>query len=376
MNTKTSTPLLNSDTLNKAYIANIGMITPVGFNTLSTCAAIKAGISAYSLSNSYYSQSQKPITLCPVPEGALSSINIDIDEGDSYSTQLDHIIRMSIIAIDEALSDIELFKPIPFIFALQEPHEKTTALNTETLISNLIEQCHYPLDKTKVHFLSTGRSAGIQGINRALQYLYEENEDYVLIGGSDSYLNSPNLNVLDKADRLNLKNSNDGFVPGEGAGFLLLTSRPELARNKNNHIVSISSPGVAHESGYLHNPENAPYLGEGLDQAFKQALTMTNGKKIDNIYSSMNGERYWAKEYGVASIRNKVFFNEEKHHIHPAQNYGDLGAATGAVLMGIAANDSLNKPTPSSQLIYSSSDNSWRSAIIMETVSQDCNQLY
>jgi 3-oxoacyl-[acyl-carrier-protein] synthase-1 len=47
------------------------------------------------------------------------------------------------------------------------------------------------------------------------------------------------------------------------------------------------------------------YRGDGLDAAFKQALSEHAGEGIHTIYASMNGENYWAKEFGVAYLRNK-----------------------------------------------------------------------
>lgn len=132
---------------------------------------------------------------------------------------------------------------------------------------------------------------------------YSSDAECVLIGGSDNYQNSELLAALDKEDRLLAPGVVDGFAPGESTGFVLLTRNPTLALHSATHLPSLLTPGIADEPGHLFNDEI--YRGDGLDQAFKDALTAYDGDiNIGNIYSSMNFEHFWAKEYGVAKIRN------------------------------------------------------------------------
>lgn len=347
------------------YIAGIGMLTPVGFDTPSSCAAIKAGISAYTISD-YRTQAGKQVTLSGIPDGVFSEMDIEIDEGEFYSGHLDHIIRMSIFAIKEALLNHNINKPIPFIFSLQEPHKNVTPVNTETLMANFVEQCKFPLDHNKTHFLSAGRASGILGLELAMRYLNEQNEDYVLLGGADSYWSSSHIGLLDKDERLNVAGSTDGFVPGEAACYILLTRHPTKALNNAGNIVSLSAPGTGHESGHLGSEQ--PYLGEGLDQAVKQALKDYTQGNITKIYNSMNGESHWAKEFGVISIRNKAHFSDSMQVIHPAQNYGDLGAGTGTMLIGVAAHELLKQTQQNTHLVYASSDSAWRAAVRVSNI--------
>jgi 3-oxoacyl-[acyl-carrier-protein] synthase-1 len=76
----------------------------------------------------------------------------------------------------------------------------------------------------------------------------------------------------------------------------------------------------------------------------------------------MNGEHYWAKEFGVAMTRSSHRFSNVKHE-HPADCYGDIGAATGGALIALAALHSLKQSTPTSCLVCTSSDTAYRAAI-------------
>ena len=71
-----------------------------------------------------------------------------------------------------------------------------------------------------------------------------------------------------------LPDSFDGFVPGEGAAFLLLTSAhaPEAIRNKS--LLKLHEPATVHEPGHLLS--EAPYTAEALASAFQQAMATTD----------------------------------------------------------------------------------------------------
>ncbi len=349
----------------QVYIAGIGMLTPVGVNTAMTAASIQAGISQYAVSE-YYTADDQPITMSCAPEELFTAMEIEIDEGKCYGEQYDHIIKMAILAIQEAVSQQSIKDPIPLILAMPEPHPDAGHIETKLLVKNLAMQDDIPISADQVRTIHTGRAAGIQALELAFRYLYEAGADFVLIGGSDSYLSYSRLDALD-TERLNTPINMDSFVPGEGAGFLLLTRHAEHALIENEQCIVLHPPGITEEPGHINSEE--PHLGEGLDQAFKLALNGHTGPGIDTIYASMNGERYWSKEYGVALIRNKDCFQEDHKIEHPADCYGDLGAATSPVLIGLAAANMLKQAKSTTSLIYSSSDSAWRGAVRLEKIS-------
>src|SRR5690606_7316605 len=115
-------------------------------------------------------------------------------------------------------------------------------------------------------------------------------------------------------------------------------------------IIAIHEPGLSDELGHIHS--DFPYKGEALDKAFKHALVNINTAKINRIYSTMNGEHYWAKEYGVAYLRNRDAFVDDVVLEHPADCYGDLGAASATALIALAANNLFTHRTETSALVY------------------------
>jgi len=364
----------NVNDTRKAYIAGIGMITSVGADTEMTAVAMAAEYSGYRVSD-YRTREGQPVTMSNIPEALFPLVKAEIDQGNRCRVQFEHIIKMAIVALREALSQQPLSSPtqqtaIPLVLALPEPRFTVTHIDPQILIANLAAQDDLPLNSNLVHRLYHGRAAGIQGVDIALRYLYDAGEDYVLLGGSDSHLHYPRIHDLSAEQRLLAPGVMDGFAPGEGAGFLLLTRHPQQALSYNQHIIGLSQPGTGEEPGHLYDDSDQPYRGDGLDQAFKNALADNHGRNIHTIYSSMNGEHYWAKECAVAMLRNESHLQERISIAHPADCYGDLGAATGSVLLGLAAHHLLNHPDANNHLVYGSADGAMRAAVRVEKIPQ------
>ena len=355
----------------KLYVAGIGMITSVGADTQMTAAAVKAGINQFEASE-FENRQQEAMTMAGVPEEVFSSLDVEIDEGANYSELYDRVIKMAIIAGREAFARQAIETPVPMVLAMPEEIPYIKRITPRMLITNLVKQGDLPIDVEQVRCVHTGRAAGIEAVDLAQRYLYDLKQDYVLLGGSDSYWQFPILSSLDELGRVMARGVMDGFIPGEGAGFLLLTRHRDKALNQDDHIIALSPPGIAEEPGHMTSEQ--PYRGDGLSQAFQQALGGHKGDPIQTIYSSMNGEHFWAKEYGVALTRNHASFDEEVELEHPADCYGDLGAATGLVLIGLSANNLLNQKGSATHLVYSSSDTASRAALLVEKLSLKINQ--
>ena len=344
------------------YLAGMGMITPIGANTAMTAAAAKAEVSAYQASRFHTQGGRQPMTLTRVPRAVFDPMLDKIDQGRYQSAQYDRIIIMAIIALREAVAGHSIQKPVPLILATPEERPDVSYVPTELLIANLANQKDLPLQTGVARCQPSGRAAGIQGLALAQHFLTHQKAEFVLIGGSDSYWDASRCAALDQDGRVLAPHVKDGFAPGEGAGFLLLTGNPQRAIARNGYIVGLSAPGSSDEPGHLYSDDT--YRGDGLDQAFKLALRNYTGAPIRTIYSSMNGEHHWGKEYGVAFVRNRKYFHDPVNVEHPAEGYGDLGAATAPVLIALAANDLLNHQRgPATHLVYSSSDGPARAGL-------------
>jgi len=351
-------------TIDKLYIAGIGMVSALGSNTAMTSAAVKAGISGYAVSN-YYGENNNAITMANIPNDVLAEIDAVIDEGNAFCERHYRVTLMAIAAVREACSLHTTEQPIPLLLAMPDVQEDTEDLSP--MIDNIETNCEPWVSVAKSRSIYSGRAAGMEAIDFAFRFPNDAGHKYILVGGSDSYQDYDRITPLAEEARLMEEDNMDGFAPGEAASFLLLTSDPTLAMVRNDHVVALRPPGIANELGHLHS--NEPYKGEGLDNAFKKALAKIEHSNIDSIYSSMNGENHWAKEFGVAYMRNKAGFTETVNIEHPADVLGDVGSATSTVLIALAAEDLYKYRQAKTHLVYSSSDTAKRGAIVLEKIS-------
>lgn len=348
----------------RLYIAGMGVITAVGANAPMTAALIDAQMSAYAETD-YIGQGGQPVMMAAVPDLVFEEVEAQIGDGDRFNARHDRVIKMAIIAMREACAQHDTQQPVPLILAM--PPGPGDEAGLTPLVQNLERNCKPWINAEQTRRIHSGRAAGIEAIDFAFRYLYDLPDEFLLVGGSDSYRDDARLGPLVDAERLLVVGARDGFAPGEAAGFLLLTRKPERALRRGGHIVALNPPGIAEELGHLYSQE--PYRGDGLDLAFKQALANHHSQqKIHRVYSSMNGEHHWAKEYGVAFIRNKPHFHEPVEIEHPAEYYGDIGAATAPVLIALAAEHLFNNAKATADLVYSSSDHTQRGAIVIEKI--------
>jgi 3-oxoacyl-[acyl-carrier-protein] synthase-1 len=347
----------------RLYIAGMGMITPLGPSVATTVAAVNAGISAYALSE-YDTDDGEPITMARVPDVVFTHIDAEIDEGDRHNLRHNRLMKMAITAIREACETQLTEQAVPIVFGMSERFTDRDGLSS--FIENLQQNCKPWISTQLSRSLHSGRAAGMEAIDFIFRYLYESKNSFLLVGASDSYMDDDLINPLAQERRLLSPGASDAFVPGEAASFLLLTRYPELAEQRNGYAIALHTPGMATEEGHLYS--DAPYRGDGLDQAFKKALQNQPQHSIQNIYSSMNGENHWAKEYGVAYLRNKKTFVDKINIVHPADCYGDIGAATATALITLAAEHLHRSQQLQKSLVYSSSDFGLRAAIMVEKI--------
>ena len=125
------------------------------------------------------------------------------------------------------------------------------------------------------------------------------------------------------------------------------------------------STAVGFEEGHLFS--EAPYRGEGL-AATVDALVGAAPTQLDRprcIFSSMNGEYYWAKEWGVAAVRCRDYIDSEARFEHPADCFGDMGAGCGPGMIALAAIGMQKGYLPGPALVYGASDGGERAAALV-----------
>ena len=346
----------------KVYVAGIGMITPVGANAEMTAAFVRCGRSAHR-ETEYYDDDFNKVRMATVPDEALENcLDEALLKGDMTARQA-RMLQMAKLAMSDILPKLPKGEKVPlFLAGPEQTGANDKPLNTE-FIDNLALQTGSNLDLESCRITSMGRAGGLNVIKLAFRFFESTDARFVLVGGVDSFYDKDTLDHFAAEKRLLCGDAMDGFIPGEGAAFLLLTN--EMSSNNAAGLPCIYEPGVGTENGHLYSEKT--YTGDGLSTAVTMAIGNAEAPKVRTIYSSMNGESFFAKEYGVALLRNSDAIDDKMKLEHPADCYGDLGAASGAVLLCLTAMNITKYKDRSPCLIYCSSDREYRSAVVMQT---------
>ena len=165
------------------------------------------------------------------------------------------------------------------------------------------------------------------------------------------------MEILDHAYRLKSARNVDGFCPGEAAVALLFEdARP---RRGVTRAAAISAIGLGTEPEPLRSDKVS--TGTGLVQALRAALPVDRGPEF--LLCDLNGESYRAFEWGVAQARLGARLEGLRRVVMPARSVGDVGAATGALLIATAAEAFARGWAPGEDaLLFTGSDGPLRAA--------------
>jgi 3-oxoacyl-[acyl-carrier-protein] synthase-1 len=220
------------------------------------------------------------------------------------------------------------------------------------------------IDPPNSRIFPAGRAAALGALELALDALVQDSSRPVVVGGVDTYLDLKLLASLDGEGRLLGEGVMDGFIPGEGAAFLMLGpggSDEDAAAPR----VTVEAAASASDPG--HRTGSAPARGEGLAQAMNVLRNRLRHATapVATTFAGFNGESFDAKAWGVARLRHADFFASPMTLEHPADCFGDAGAATGAILLGLAAKALAAGHRRGPALVWAASDGESRACALL-----------
>jgi 3-oxoacyl-[acyl-carrier-protein] synthase-1 len=336
-----------------AAVVGLGMVSAAGLSAPEVAASVRAGVMRFG-ETPILDRRFQPFTLAEVPEDGLPPLHAEL-EGRGLTSREARMARLAEPALCECLAALPAGSPPPPLVVALPETETTRPLDEARVLDALAAQAG-GFDRARSEAFFRGRSGGIRALARAVDWL-DAGAPYVVAGGIDSYRDLYVLGTLDLEGRVKTAASLDGFIPGEGAAFLLLAKA-----GAPGAFARLSGFGAAMEPGHLYSEQ--PYRGDGLAAVFAASLSNGTGP-VAEVYASMNGESHWAKEWGVGFMRSRAKFVEGHGMHHPADCHGDTGAAAGPLMAGLAAlgiRDGYRRPPC---LVYGSSDRGERAALVV-----------
>ncbi|VAW59615.1 hypothetical protein MNBD_GAMMA08-2637 [hydrothermal vent metagenome] len=315
-------------------LTSIGALTPLGADAKSSCAAIDAGISRVT-EHVYFACTPDD----PEWDQSLPLFSATVPTIDPLLDSLERFYELALPALTETfesanLNRADLTKTALYL-SLPQTDEITfnmgfsnfiPELCKRTGLSGLADTCINQLGHTGVFAL----------INRAVDSLEAGTLNYCIVGGVDSYLLSDRLAFLDKNWRIRSDRNVDGFIPGEASVMLMLETEANAKQRGANIIAKISAISEAEEPNVIYSEKTSS--GSGLTEAIRGILDQTGTNNcFESVYCSLNGESYYAFEWGLQLTRLNKAFEKMNNLVHPAEYVGDVGAATGGLLIACAA---------------------------------------
>src|SRR5439155_8825251 len=340
-------------------VVGIGMVTAVGLTAAETAASVRAATARF-VETSLMDKRVEPFTLAEVPEDGLCDVVENLATAGLTAREA-RMLRLGTVALRECLKSLPPGEAAPGL-ALSLPETDTTRpLDGQRFLQCFAQQTAGAFEVKHSAAAHRGRAGGLAAVGQATEMVRTGRARFMLAGGIDTYRDLYLLGTLDMEQRVKSAANLDGFIPGEGAAFLLLGQADAGAVA----IAAVSPVAQASENGHLYSEQ--PYRGEGLATAIQQ-LVQSGGAAgpIQEVYSSMNGENHWAKEWGVAFIRNSSAFLPDHGMHHPADCYGDTGAACAVLMVGVAALGIKQGYRRSPALVYGSSDRVQRAAVVVK----------
>lgn len=337
------------------YVEGYGLVSAAGPTVEASIAGVNTGMSFYNLSSAL-NKNGYPMRTAQVPIDILPQV--EEQKGYPLTQKEKKLIQLILLAIADIQSRVKIEPKIPLFLAGPETNQFFSGARN-IILNYIAELSEIKVDLQSSRYLASGRTGVIEAIELAYRYFEISKSDQLLIAGVDSYLDAETLGQLDAGDRVSAENISDSFIPGEAGGVLLVT------RSKRSKIgIGLHRPGLGVEDGSFYSEK--PYFGNGLASAVAQAIAHSSGKVLSRIYSSFNGENYFSKEYGVSVVRNSQSISKNYEHIHPADCWGDIGAATGVGLIALSAGYLYKNQDANCHLIFGSSDGGNRAAVCVE----------
>lgn len=340
------------------HVVGVGMVTAVGLTAAETAASVRSATTRFT-ETSLMDKRFEPFTLARVPEDGLPDVEERLANAGLTARET-RMLRLGSVALRECLKSLPPKEPAPGL-ALTLPETTTTLpLDGHLFLQRFGQQTGGAFDVKRSDTSQRGRAGGLLAIALAAELVRAGQARFVVAGGIDTYRDLYVLGTLDMEGRVKSSTNLDGFIPGEAAAFLLLGRADAGAAP----LACLSPVAQAMENGHLYSEQ--PYRGDGLAMAIQQLVKAgVAAGPIKEVYSPMNGENHWAKEWGVAYVRNSSAFLADHEMHHPADCYGDTGAACGVLMVGLAALGIKQGYRRSPALVYGSSDRGQRAALVV-----------
>ncbi|HEY4184301.1 MAG TPA: hypothetical protein VGP07_04495 [Polyangia bacterium] len=342
-------------------VTGIGMVSPLGLDAISSCAAARAGIQRIMMGDDVFVDDLDgkavPVAVHRVPRISAGLFGftrllqlgqfalydllrttpalredrvgmILIVDGGSYQEALARRRRQE---AEEATADNARAHEPPAELANDDVFGALRTRIVNDLLSTLVKRVGLEVAPQFRVTLAATTTGLVPALRQAEEWLSLNVCDRCIVGAIDSLIDPPTLAALDDLGLLRTPNRAVGISPGEAACFLALES-PRQPRSRPAPIRAfLDCFSTSSESAHPLLVETSPH-GGGLRAAIAETLSRLpdGGRTTGLVVANMNGDPYRAMSWGSGAISTDSPVRIGSLPIWiPALHFGDVGAATG-----------------------------------------------
>lgn len=368
-------------------VTAIGVVSPLGWDAVSSCAAARAGLLRISpledcIGRNPDTGDAEPLlghTVVGCTEGftgpgrlirlgvaALSDLRRACMKDDWRQTGLvlnlsSSLLLQAAAAASGLTSDLdskdEEEPPAASLEVLRQQWE-------QHMLTRLTRLAELPVPSGHWTVTRRDQAGFLHALAAAARLLEQRAVSSCIVGGIDSYVDRPVVEALDTLRLLKTPSRPHGILPGECAAFLRVELL-ETARRREAPIRCVLGARALH--GEPHDRfAGQPWQGAALATAFSQVWqTLPAAQQPGRLIGNLNGDERRAYDWGCALTRLQgQGLPSELPAWHTGISFGEIGAATAPMAISMAAHAfARGHAGTRSIMVWLSSDGGERSAL-------------
>jgi 3-oxoacyl-[acyl-carrier-protein] synthase-1 len=299
-------------------VLSIGMVTAVGLDAPSSCAAMRARLDGFR-ETQFSAGIDEWLIGAPVP----------LPRHWVGETRLAHLAAGAIVEAMDAIPEAR--GRTALVLCLPEAERPGRPIADDHAFLRRIAEIVEVVPHARSRVVAHGRPSGHVALQQARRLIGSGEAPFVLIAGVDSYLTIGAVGYYLGDDRLLVPDNPDGFIPGEAAAAILL-GPPGSGR------LSFVGLGLTRETATIYNDGDLPLRGDGMTAAYQSALAET-GIEMNQVgyrIADLPGEKYWFRQSALASLRLVRGAHGFQDLWSPGESLGNVGAAIVPIMVGLA----------------------------------------
>ncbi|MFP2925210.1 hypothetical protein ACLESO_08330 [Pyxidicoccus sp. 3LG] len=327
-------------------VTGLGMVSSLGWDVASSCAAIRAGVTRPQPQPDVYVTDQDLLAPVPVMGHPVSGLT------DGFGP-LGRWLQLARACVEDLVATAGLPPPSDTHFWARTglvcvlPHlDEARYLEvrdfgpnrmTASWLERLVRSLGLASRPAWVQFVHAGHAGTACALQLGQQWLAARHVERVLVLAVDSYLDETSLEWLLSHRRLKAPDRPVGLMPGEAGACLLVEPLSSARQRGAPALAAVGAVATGREAGGFMTGQ--PQLGEALARVVAEALPDPRPwvSEGGDLICDLNGEQWRALAWGYAQVRLRERLGERARLLLPCVSLGDVGAASGAVGVCVAA---------------------------------------